>query len=111
MSQTLTNTIPLDTIRPVTGENASVDEYGHSRIIGEGFSLRSEEGSNAISKTRTVAIIAILTGTTLVSSYSTGLLTVCLPRMARDLSLPTNLLLWYDTLAQPYTLNLQDKVA
>lgn len=35
----------------------------------------------------------------MVSSFSTGLLTVGLPRMAQDLNLASNLLLWYVTLS------------
>ncbi len=51
-------------------------------------------GREELSKGRTVTIIATLTGTTIVSSFSSGLLTVGLPRMAADLELPPNLLLW-----------------
>jgi len=43
---------------------------------------------------RIFAIIAVLTGVQFLSSLSNGFLTVGLPRMASDLSLPEHLLLW-----------------
>ena len=54
------------------------------------------EGSPALSLSRAAATILICTlaGITFVGSMSTGLLTIGLPRMATDLHLPDNLLLW-----------------
>ena len=43
---------------------------------------------------RIFAIIAVLTGVQFLSSLSNGFLTVGLPRIASDLSLPEHLLLW-----------------
>jgi hypothetical protein len=43
---------------------------------------------------QTILLIATLTGITLASSISTGLLTIGLPRIATDLQLADNLLLW-----------------
>jgi hypothetical protein len=45
---------------------------------------------------RSIIVIAVLTGINFLSSMSTGLLTVGLPRMAVDVKLPANLLLWYE---------------
>ena len=45
---------------------------------------------------RSIIVIAALTGINFLSSMSTGLLTVGLPRMAADVKLPANLLLWYE---------------
>jgi hypothetical protein len=45
---------------------------------------------------RSIIVIAALTGINFLSSMSTGLLTVGLPRMAVDVKLPANLLLWYE---------------
>ena len=45
---------------------------------------------------RSIIVIAALTGVNFLSSMSTGLLTVGLPRMAVDVKLPANLLLWYE---------------
>ena len=93
MSQTLTSTIALDAIRPFTEERRAIT-VGEPPSSDGGFRLGPYEGPSPMSKTRTVVIIALLTGTTLVSSFSTGLLTVGLPSMAQDLDLPANLLLW-----------------
>jgi hypothetical protein len=46
---------------------------------------------------RSIIVIAALTGINFLSSMSTGLLTVGLPRMAVDVKLPAHLLLWYGT--------------
>ena len=43
---------------------------------------------------QTCTIILSLSGVAFCSSVSTGLLTVCLPAIAKDLSLPEHLLLW-----------------
>jgi hypothetical protein len=43
---------------------------------------------------RIFAVIAVLTGVQFLSSLSNGFLTVGLPRIASDLSLPEHLLLW-----------------
>jgi hypothetical protein len=45
---------------------------------------------------RSIIVIAALTGVSFLGSMSTGLLTVGLPRMAVDVKLPANLLLWYE---------------
>ena len=55
-------------------------------------SLDLEEGR--LKEGRIFAIIAVLTGVQFLSSLSNGFLTVGLPRMASDLSLPDHLLLW-----------------
>lgn len=47
-----------------------------------------------LSRTRTVILIATLTGITFVGSMSGGLLTIGLPWIAADLNLADNLLLW-----------------
>lgn len=47
-----------------------------------------------LSMGETILLIATLTGITLASSISTGLLTIGLPRIAADLELADNLLLW-----------------
>ena len=47
------------------------------------------------SKARTIATIIALTAMTFTSSMSTGLITIGITRIAADLQLPSNLLLWY----------------
>lgn len=49
-----------------------------------------------ISRSRATVIITILTGVSFLNTMGSGLLTVGLPRIASDLGLPENLLLWYD---------------
>ncbi|GFF61669.1 putative transporter [Aspergillus lentulus] len=58
--------------------------------------VRNESTNPALSLSRAAATILICTlaGITFVGSMSTGLLTIGLPRMANDLHLPDNLLLW-----------------
>lgn len=51
--------------------------------------------SNFLPHGRSIIVIVALTGVNFLSSMSTGLLTVGLPRMAVDVKLPANLLLWY----------------
>ena len=101
MSQTLI--IGLDTIASISTNRASINR--HDNVPGSPSLQLPEELDQAtavdtnrqLSKGRTVAVIATLTGITTVSSFSTGLLTVGLPTMALDLNLASNLLLWYVT--------------
>ena len=56
--------------------------------------LPPSNGTRELSTLRAAVIIATLTGTTILSSFSNGLMTVGLPRIAKDIGLPSNLLLW-----------------
>ena len=47
-----------------------------------------------LSKLRTIMIIVSLTAVTFTSSMSTGLVTISIPRIARDLNLANHLILW-----------------
>jgi hypothetical protein len=47
-----------------------------------------------LSRSSAVILITTLSGITFVGSMSSGLLTVGLPTIAKDLNLPNNLLLW-----------------
>lgn len=49
---------------------------------------------NEISKRRSAAIIVTVAGVNLLNVTGSGILTVALPQMGRDLSLPRELLLW-----------------
>jgi hypothetical protein len=53
-----------------------------------------DPGSHFLPHGRSIIVIAALTGINFLSSMSTGLLTVGLPRMAVDVKLPAHLLLW-----------------
>ena len=50
---------------------------------------------SALQKGTTVIIFASVTGVTGISSLLAGLVTVTLPKMAKDLELSESLLLWY----------------
>lgn len=52
------------------------------------------EGPAQISKERTSIVIATLSAVSFLSSLSTGLLTIGLPRMAVDIGLPDYLIAW-----------------
>lgn len=86
MSRTLTTEISLDTIRPI------IDQHDATQHPAENSTQHGD--AIELSKTRAASIIITLTGTTLMSSFSNGLMTVGLPRMAKDVNLPANLLLW-----------------
>lgn len=70
--------------------------------------------TESISKWRVAVITAIVTGVTLIQSMLGGILIVSLPRMARDLNLSDNLLLWpasVSTLACGCTLLLAGSIS
>lgn len=87
MSQTTTTEVNLDIIRPVSKENDQTLAQANQPLPIQVFPA-------GLSKVRSVVIIATLTGTTVVSSFSNSLLSIVLPRMAKDVDLPVNLLLW-----------------
>lgn len=61
----------------------------------EQFALeQADSPGEVLSRGHTIFVIANLTGIALASSMSTGLLTIGLPRIATDLTLSQNLLLW-----------------
>ena len=93
-----TTNIILDTIIPIRDNRASISRDEDVQR-SPGVQLQEEldqqitaDANKQLSKGRTVTIIGTLTGITTVSSFSTGLLTVGLPRMAQDLNLASNLL-------------------
>jgi hypothetical protein len=55
---------------------------------------RADSGPHFLPHGRSIIVIAALTGISFLSSMSTGLVTVGLPRMAADVKLPAHLLLW-----------------
>ena len=94
MSHILTTECELDRIAPLNVQSEHAETVSSlPNALPEGESVIHVQ---ELSKSRTVALIAILAGVTFISSFSNGLLTVGLPRMAKDLALPGNLLLWYD---------------
>ena len=99
-----TTTISLESIVPintdsnraaVAGAQISEAESPDAQLQRELNGQININGTHKqLSRGMTAALIAILTGINVVGSFSTGLLTVALPRMAQDLHLPDNLTLW-----------------
>lgn len=56
---------------------------------------RSVSDAPQLSLLRLGTIAAAITGVLVASSMTTGLITVALPTMAKDLEIPEHLLLWY----------------
>ena len=86
MSLTMTAEVSLDSIRPLSTREEAPNQTDQDPL--------QNVATQDLSIARTAVVIATLTGTTVVSSFSNGLLTIGLPRMAKDVNLPANLLLW-----------------
>lgn len=65
---------------------------------GPGRTVASTESDQHedISKGKTVVVISSVTCITGISSLLAGVVTVCIPAMAKDVNLESNLLLWYE---------------
>ena len=98
----MTGTISLDSIAPInTASNRAGIAQDDSAIGRPSAQLQREldeqtasSAAMPMSRARAAVVIGLLFGITIVGSFSTGLLTVGLPRMAGDLKLAENLLLW-----------------
>ena len=86
MSLTVTAEVSLDSLPPFSTQHEAASQTDRDPL--------QDVAASELSVARTAVVIATLTGTTVVSSFSNGLLTVGLPRMAKDVHLPANLLLW-----------------
>ncbi len=93
MSATATDTIELTsppaallTTKNLTDSND--DPISHNEAL-------SRPEQPALQKGTTVIIFASITGVTGISSLLSGLVTIVLPIMARDLNLSPSVLLWY----------------
>ncbi|KAL8627104.1 hypothetical protein Q9189_007190 [Teloschistes chrysophthalmus] len=103
MAQTMIERISLDSIAPINTISNNIGltrddtarSHSSTRFHLELGEQAISRDAMEISRGRAAVIIGLLFGTTIVGSFSTGLLTVGLPRMAADLKLADNLLLWY----------------
>ena len=86
MSLTVTAEVSLDSLPPLSTQHEAASQTDQVPL--------QNVAAGELSVARTAIVIATLTGTTVVSSFSNGLLTIGLPRMAKDINLPANLLLW-----------------
>lgn len=78
---------PADTIYPGPIEAARIK-------VTPMLSTAAERPAHVLSKQRTIIAIATLSAVSFLSSLSTGLLTIGLPRMAVDIGLPDYLIAW-----------------
>lgn len=62
-----------------------------------------EDSHRSLPKAQLIAAVAVLSGATLLSSISNGLLVIGLPRIAKDIGLGKDLLLWYGIQPQRVT--------
>ncbi|UKZ82606.1 hypothetical protein TrVFT333_010399 [Trichoderma virens FT-333] len=81
---------PADTIHPVSLAAAPPGEAEIAPILPP----TADEQTLILSNGRTVIVIAALSAVNFLSSLSTGLLTIGLPRMALDIGLPEYLIAW-----------------
>ena len=82
---------------PKSGKSAHQILQGTNDRIGTvaaNSPTHERDDDRILKKGRSIIVIAILTLVLFVNSVSTGFLTVGIPRMAADLKLPDNLLLW-----------------
>ena len=86
MSLTVTAEVALASLRPISSQDEAPRQTDQEPL--------QNVAANELSAARTAVVIATLTGTTVVSSFSNGLLTIALPRIAKDVNLPANVLLW-----------------
>lgn len=99
-AQTITAPLQVDDshhaslVRPT--ENSQLGSQSRntpSQTLGSPENVE-DVANTGLSRARAVILITTLTGITFVGSMSSGLLTIGLPWIAADLSLPDNLLLW-----------------
>jgi hypothetical protein len=76
-----------------TRQEQSQNQYPIDQFLQENA---GETTFPTLSKAETVLIISTLTGITAANSMSTGLFTIAIPRIAEDINLPDNLLLWLE---------------
>lgn len=100
-TQTITAPLEVDNshhaslVREPTGNSQCGSQPNDTLSQALGSPDNVEHAPNGgLSRTRAVILITTLTGITFVGSMSGGLLTIGLPWIAADLSLPDNLLLW-----------------
>ncbi|PQE07097.1 MFS transporter protein [Rutstroemia sp. NJR-2017a BVV2] len=91
---TITPEIELDGI-PSGSSNTGKTEVGISEPLQDGQQTELDYStSSGTPRLKGIAIITILTGVSFLNTMGSGILTIALPRLSQDLSLPPNLLLW-----------------
>ena len=91
---TITPEIELDRI-PSRSSNTGKTEVGISEPLQDGHQTALDYSTSpGTPRLKGIAIITILTGVSFLNTMGSGILTIALPRLSQDLSLPSNLLLW-----------------
>lgn len=92
--------IQMDVFEPTDASGRADIDYEQTTPTPEetaAAEVPPQEVSDAVrnvSKTRAVLVIIILSGVSFLNTMGSGILTVALPYIARDLDLPQNLLFW-----------------
>lgn len=92
---TQNHTISLEALDH-TGRTSISLEGCQTPVSQQGSEIQATQSAQLqeLSRARASILVTTLTGLTFVGSMSGGLLTVCLPGIAKDLNLPDSLLLW-----------------
>lgn len=78
-----------------TAENQLPADRASSSLEASAERVLSNTGKVELPRVRAVAVISTLTGMTFLNTMGTGILTVGLPSIAKDLELGQGILLWY----------------
>jgi len=84
------NSIPLTTMETKLGHDSSGERSSKADIPPGSDNIESEEGSLL----RAIMVITILSGVSFLNTMGSGILTVALPQMSKDLDLQESLILW-----------------
>lgn len=71
---------------------SQTSQHHHAELVPEAD--RGTGRAVGISKARAVTIVGSVASVNFINTMSSGILTVALPRIAKDLELPLELLLW-----------------
>lgn len=94
MSSTATET-ELEVLQPAgTSAQNLTDQEPVETIVGPTTAVAEEEEEEELPKSRAVIVIVQLTAITFVTSITTGLINVAIPRMAADLAIAPQLYYW-----------------
>ena len=85
--------VPLAINRPVGSTEAVRHDADRNEVSGHA-DVEQEQNLPEIGKGKTLVVIASVTFITGISSLLSGVVTVALPTIARDLGLSDNLILW-----------------
>jgi hypothetical protein len=94
-TETATETLELQAASDIDLSSTFSSGRTHAVLAQAGDGPESGTNSIALRKGTTVIISASIAGVTGISALQNGLVTVVLPKMAKDLKLSDSVLLWY----------------